>query len=283
MKWRGCPPNMQRRHVKKRNKPYKPRYGRRKAEQPDIKDAFAPGEQVRLNRFIARCGVCSRREADTLISEGHIAVNGQTVTEMGTQVTTKDIVEVHGRRIVPVGLTYIILNKPTNTITTTDDERDRRSVMDLLELPEEDASGLFPVGRLDRNTTGVLLITSDGDLAHRLMHPSYEIDKVYVVDTKEDVTDGQVEKLTSGIALDDGPAKAEHAALVDPQSRRRVAISIHEGRNRQVRRMFESLGLTVSHLERVQYAGLTTDGVRRGKWRRLSRDEVASLYRKVKL
>jgi len=240
-------------------------------------------EEVRLNRYMARSGVCSRREADELIARGEVAVNGQTVVELGTKVTPRDTIEVHGRKIVPLNLAWYILNKPTDTITTTSDERGRRSVMDLFDLPDREKVGLFPVGRLDRDTKGVLLVTNDGDLAHRLMHPSYEIDKVYLVGTERKLSDEDLAALLGGITLEDGPARAGRAAFPDPTVRTVVGISIHEGRNRQVRRMFEALGHTVVSLERISYAGLSVKGIRRGKWRRLSRDEVSALYRKVKL
>lgn len=245
--------------------------------------AFEPGEDIRLNKFIARSGVCSRRDADKLIAEGKISVNGDVVTEMGTKVRLKDTIEVNGRRIVPEHLTWILLNKPKDTITTTSDERDRRTVFDLLDDKKVEVDGLFPVGRLDRNTTGVLLITNDGDLAHRLMHPSYEITKMYVVTVDRPIDDADLDRLRSGIELEDGQAAADRVARPDPSDPRVVGLSIHEGRNRQVRRMMEVLGYEVQTLERVRYAGLTTKGVRRGKWRRLDADEVSALYRQVKL
>lgn len=274
--------------MKDRNKPHMQPVRRRgkpeaKGKEPVIKRPFKADDEVRLNRFIARSGVCSRREADTLIAAGQVSVNGAVVTELGTKVTPRDRVDVHGRRVVPVHLEYLLMNKSGDTITTTDDERGRTSVMDLIKDPALEKIGLFPVGRLDRHTTGVLLLTNDGDLAHRLMHPRYTIEKMYVAELEQEVTDEQLEALASGIELEDGPAKADRVARLPGGSRRVVGLSIHEGRNRQVRRMFESLGHRVRQLERVQYAGLTTDGVRKGKWRRLSRDEVAALYRKVKL
>lgn len=274
--------------MKDHNKPHMQRARRRgkpesSGKEPVIKRPFKPDDDVRLNRFIARCGVCSRREADSLIAAGQVSVNGVVVTELGTKVTPRDRVDVHGRRVVPVHLEYLLMNKPGDTITTTDDERGRTSVMDLVKEPALEKAGLFPVGRLDRHTTGVLLLTNDGDLAHRLMHPKYIIEKVYVAETEQDVTDEQLEVLMAGVELEDGMAKADQVARVTGGSRRTVGLSIHEGRNRQVRRMFESLGHRIKQLERVQYAGLTTEGIRKGKWRRLSRDEVAALYRKVKL
>lgn len=240
-------------------------------------------EVVRLNKYLARSGVCSRRDADTLIARGEVAVNGQKVTELGSKVTPQDTIEVHGRKIVPLNLAWYLLNKPTDTITTTSDEHGRKNVMDLFDLTPREKSGLFPIGRLDRDTSGVLLVSNDGDLAHRLMHPSYEIDKVYLVKTANVLTEEDVASLLAGVTLNDGLAAAGNVAFPDPAERNIVGISIHEGRNRQVRRMFEALNHSVVSLERIKYAGLSTKGVRRGKWRRLTRSEVSALYRKVKL
>jgi 23S rRNA pseudouridine2605 synthase len=238
---------------------------------------------MRLNRFIARSGVCSRREADEWIVSGRVQVNGAVVTELGTRVAEGDRVVVNGRDVSPRRAEYYLLNKPHDTITTTEDERGRRTVLDLLDVPDERKGALFPVGRLDRGTTGVLLITSDGELAHRLTHPSFEIDKLYRVLTAEDVTPAQLEALVTGVPLDDGPARADRAEYVGLPDRRQIGLSLHEGRNRQVRRMFEALGHRVVDLERVQYAGLTTRGVRSGRWRRLTDREVTRLYKLVKL
>lgn len=262
--------------------------GRRKRSAPSSPErgsrrAFNPGEDIRLNKFIARSGVCSRRDADRLIADGKVSVNGDVVREMGTKVRLNDTIEVNGRRIVPEHLTWILLNKPKDTITTTSDERDRRTVLDLIDKKKLDVDGLFPVGRLDRDTTGVLLITNDGDLAHRLMHPSFEITKMYVVTANRPVEDADLDRLRAGIELEDGMAAADQVARPNASDPRVIGLSIHEGRNRQVRRMMEALGYDVLSLERVRYAGLTTRGVRRGKWRKLDTDEVSALYRQVKL
>ncbi len=239
-------------------------------------------EPVRLNRFIASTGTCSRREADDLIAQGLVKVNNEVVTQMGVKVGRSDRVEVNGRRVVPVDREYILVNKPKDTITTTSDEKGRRSVMDLLPADEFGALGLFPVGRLDRHTTGALLLTNDGDLAHRLMHPSYGVSKQYLVHTKKPVNEEQLMQLRKGIELEDGLAKADRVSYVDGDQNVMV-MSIHEGRNRQVRRMIEALDNEVTQLDRAVYAGLTTKGIRKGKWRRLSRSEVTSMYRQVKL
>ena len=258
---------------------------RRKQQQrrpPAPAPVLDPDAPVRLNRYLARAGVASRREADTLIAEGRVRVNGEVVTVLGTKVVPSDEVAVDGRPVRPKGPAYFLLNKPKDTITTKSDERDRRTVMDLLDLPEGEKSALFPVGRLDRDTTGALLVTNDGDLAHRLMHPRYRVEKLYIVTTKAPVKPHEIDALREGVALDDGPARADHAGHTggDP---REVALQIHEGRNRQVRRMFEALGHEVTSLERTHYAGLDLQGLRRGRWRRLHPHEVNALRRKVKL
>ncbi len=246
-------------------------------------EASTESDEIRLNRYIARAGVCSRRKADELIRDGVVRVNGDVVTKLGTRVGPADEVVVNGRRISPSPYQYILLNKPTDTITTTDDEKNRRTVLELLPISKENPDGLFPVGRLDRNTTGVLLITNDGELAHRLMHPRYEIDKLYRVTTQRPVSRADLSRLASGITLEDGVARVDDAGYVDENDHLTVGRLIHEGRNRQLRRMLESIGHTVRKLDRVTYAGLTLEGIRRGKWRKLTSSEVAGLYRRVKL
>ncbi len=238
---------------------------------------------MRLNRYIARSGICSRRDADVLISEGKVQVNGTVISEFGVRVQSGDEVLVDGRRISPADHVYILLNKPTDTITSTSDERGRKSVLDLISATDLKGIGLFPVGRLDRNTMGVLLLTNDGKLAHRLMHPSYEVEKYYKVKARDRLTKRDLESLETGVELEDGPATADQVARLEDKTQRTIALSIHEGRNRQIRRMFEAIGSEVSELERFRYAGLTTKGIRRGKWRRLTREEILKLYRLVKL
>ena len=238
-------------------------------------------EGMRLNRYIARAGVCSRREADNLIKRGLVKINGACVREFFTTVTPDDTVEVNGKRISASPHAYILLNKPKDAIATKKDPRKRRTVMDLLALPDADKRSLFPVGRLDRDTSGVLLITNDGELAHRLMHPRYEVDKLYRVCTRAAVKPHEIDLLKTGVALEDGPAKADEAAYVALPNRREVGLRMHEGRNRQVRRMFEALGHEIATLERVNYAGLTAKGVRIGKWRRLQPFEIGRLKRQV--
>ena len=240
-------------------------------------------EGVRLNRFIARAGVCSRRKADALIKQGLIKVNGTCTRDFSTHVTDADTVEVNGRTISAVRHLYILVNKPRNAIVTMDDPKGRRTIMGLLNLPEEEKRGLFPVGRLDRDTSGVLLVTNDGVLAHRLMHPTFAIDKLYRVRTDDPVRPHEIDRLRQGIELEDGPASADEVAYVALPDRREVGLKIHEGRNRQIRRMFEALGHTVQTLERVRYAGLTTQGVRPGRWRRLEAFEIRRLRRRARL
>lgn len=238
---------------------------------------------MRLNRYIARAGICSRRDADDLIANGQVKVNGQVATEFSTYVSDDDDVEVKGKRISPQRHLYLLVNKPKDTITTTDDPKERATVMDLVDLPQQQKGSLFPVGRLDRDTVGVLLLTNDGELAHRLMHPSYEIDKLYRVRTKDPVKPHEIDLLKKGIELEDGLASADEAAYVALPDKHEVGLRMHEGRNRQIRRMFEKLGHEVELLERVNYAGLTAEGVRPGKWRRLGPHEVRRLRRQVKL
>jgi 23S rRNA pseudouridine2605 synthase len=214
-----------------------------------------------------------------MIASGLVRVNGSVVETLGVLVGPDDEVIVNGRLISPRGLDYILLNKPRDTITTRSDERDRKTVMDLIAVDGKLPEGLFPVGRLDRDTTGVLLITNDGDLAHRLMHPSFEIAKVYVIETREPVSAKQLDSLTNGIMLEDGPVMARNAALLGGEPGNRVAVELHEGRNRIVRRMMEALGHDVLSLDRISYGGLDLSGLRRGKWRRLTEREVVRLYR----
>lgn len=278
----------------RRNRPQSPREPQperpaprsRKPKPGTPREAAAPTEDqpgVRLNRYIAQAGVCSRRKADELILAGLVKIDGETVTELGTRVQDGQAVEANGKLISPRGHVYVLLNKPEDVITTTDDEKGRSTVLDLVTLPKGEKAGLFPVGRLDRDTSGVLLLTNDGDLAHRLMHPSYEIDKLYRVRTRMPLKPHELDTLRRGVMLEDGEARADEAAYLDPDDHREVGLRLHEGRNRQIRRMLEVLGHEVLRLERVNYAGLTSEGLRRGRWRRLTTAEVQRLRRKVKL
>ena len=234
-----------------------------------------------MNRYIARAGVCSRRKADGLIDRGLVKVNGTVAKEYWTHVRAEDVVEVNGHVISPRRFEYVLMNKPTDTITTTKDYRGRRTVLDL--VPFDDRAGLFPVGRLDRHTTGVLILTSDGDLAHRLMHPRWGVAKRYVVRTRAEVPPEAITRLRRGLELDDGLARADMAAYLNPMDRKTIGIEVHEGRNRQIRRMLAVLGCEVESLERVSYGHLTAKGVRRGKWRKLQPWEITKLRRLVHL
>ena len=236
-------------------------------------------EEGRLNRYIARAGVCSRRAADGFIDRGRVKVNGQVVRAYWHQVKRGDSVEVNGRLVSPRPYDYLLLNKPQDTIATASDDRARPTVMDL--IPQDMRAGLFTVGRLDRDTVGVLLLTSDGDLGHRLMHPRYRVPKRYIVQTRKPVKPEEVKHLRTGVLLDDGLAKADMAVPIDGNNRCRLGLELHQGRNRQVRRMLEAIGHQVQTLERVGYANLTVDGVRRGRWRRLQSHEIAYLQRLV--
>ena len=267
------------RHVKGRKRAMR----KRKEASAPSPQSLASTDEVRLNRFLARAGVASRRAADALIAEGRVTVDGEVVTEMGVKVGPTARVAVDGQPVTPAGLVYVLLNKPTDTITTASDEKGRRTVLDLVDLGGTEEEALFPVGRLDRNTTGALLLTTDGDLAHRLMHPRYGAPKLYVVGLAEAVTGAQIDQLRDGITLEDGPARADQVGYVTDKDKTRVALALHEGRNRQVRRMFEALGHEVKTLDRIGYAGLDLQNLRRGRWRRLEPHEVNALRRSVKL
>lgn len=234
----------------------------------------------RLNKFIAHSGLCSRREADDLIAAGRVEVNGEKVKEMGVKVTERDRVSVMGQQIGLDPHVYILMNKPRDTITTTDDERGRRTVMDLVQ--ENTGHRLYPVGRLDRNTTGVLLLTNDGELAHRLMHPSFSIPKTYKVTTRWLLTRDQLDRLREGVKLEDGVSKP-YKVSQDPENPLDVRLSLNEGRNHQVRRTIEAVGGDVLKLERIYYAGMTAKGIRPGRWRFLRPKEIKYLRQIAKL
>jgi len=233
---------------------------------------------VRLNRYLAQSGVCSRREADDLIKAGAVTVNGELVTELGTKVRPTDRVHYGGQLLSMEKKRYVLLNKPKGYITTTDDPQERRTVMALVEraCPER----LYPVGRLDRNTTGVLLLTNDGDLAKKLTHPSHGAEKIYHATVDKNVSKADLEQLVKGVPLDDGPAHAEEASYVQGATKREVGLKLRMGRNRVVRRMFEALGYDVVKLDRVVFAGLTKKDTPRGKWRHLSEKEVLFLSKR---
>lgn len=233
-------------------------------------------EAMRLNRFIAKAGVCSRREADKLISEGLIKVNGTVTREMGLKVKAgEDKVEYNGKELSPQGKVYILLNKPKNMITTTSDERGRATVLDAMERKTKER--VYPVGRLDRNTTGLLLLTNDGQLTKKLTHPSHEVEKLYKATLDKPLSPEHRKALLDGITLEDGEAKADGVELIDPEDGTVVSITVHIGRNRIVRRMFAHLGYEVKALDRTMLGPLTKKNLPRGKWRELDVREVAWL------
>ena len=227
---------------------------------------------IRLNKFLANAGICSRREADEFIQAGVVSVNGQVVTELGTKIKRSDEVKFHDQPVSIERKVYILLNKPKDTVTTSDDPQARRTVMDLVKnaCPER----IYPVGRLDRNTTGVLLLTNDGDLASKLTHPKYLKKKIYHVHLDKDLTRADMDQIVQGIQLDDGEIHADAISYTNEEKKNDVGIEIHSGRNRIVRRIFESLGYKVVKLDRVYFAGLTKKGLRRGEWRFLTEAEV---------
>jgi len=239
--------------------------------------APASGEQLPLNKYIAHAGVCSRRDAADLIKQGKVTVNGHPVTEPGTKVQPSDTVKVNGKKVViSRNFVYILLNKPKDYITTTDDPQGRKTVLDLIRHATTER--VFPVGRLDRNTSGVLLLTNDGDLAQKLAHPSHEIKKIYHVVLDKPLTKTDFDKIISGgITLEDGPAQVDVLAYAEPKDKTQIGLEIHSGRNRIVRRIFEHLGYDVRGLDRVMYAGLTKKNVQRGKWRLLTEKEIRIL------
>ena len=236
---------------------------------------FDPNEPLRLNKFLANAGVCSRREADEFIQAGVVTVNGEVVTELGTKILRTDEVKFHDAPVTLEKKVYILLNKPKDYVTTSDDPQQRKTVMDLVKdaCPER----IYPVGRLDRNTTGVLLLTNDGDLASKLTHPKFLKKKVYHVHLDKNVTAHDLEQIREGITLEDGEIKADAVEYADERDKSQVGIEIHSGKNRIVRRIFESLGYRVTKLDRVQFAGLTKKNLRRGDWRFLSEKEVDML------
>ena len=233
---------------------------------------------MRLNKYIAHAGICSRREADELIAAGRVKVNGKVVTEMGYQVMPGDEVSYGGEKLRSERLRYFLLNKPKGFITTTDDPQERRTVMMLMDGCC--AERIYPVGRLDRATTGLLLFTNDGELAKRLTHPSTQVYKIYQVELNKPVTKEDMKKLLEGIELEDGPMHVDdiqYAAQGGTIDKRIVGVELHSGRNRIVRRLFEALGYEVHKLDRVVFAGLTKKDLPRGRWRELTDKEVGYL------
>ena len=235
-----------------------------------------PNAPLRLNKFLANAGVCSRREADEFIKAGVVTVNGHVVTELGTKVLRTDEVHFHDQLVNIEKKVYVLLNKPKDYVTTLDDPKSRKTVLDLVKNCCKER--IYPVGRLDRNTTGVLLFTNDGELATKLAHPKYLKQKIYHAHLDKNCTTNDMRQLAEGIQLEDGEMHADAISYASDTDRKQVGIEIHSGKNRIVRRMFEALGYRVLKLDRVMYAGLTKKGLKRGDWRFLTQAEVAMLY-----
>lgn len=253
------------------------RRGYRREKDPEFDRPRATGE-IRLNKYLADSGICSRREADDLILAGAVTVNGEVVTELGTKVKTTDKVVYGGQTLNREKLRYVLLNKPKGVITTSDDPYERHTVMDLVEGACQER--IYPVGRLDRNTLGLLLLTNDGELAKTLTHPSHEVKKLYHVTLNKPLTESDFEKIQKGLMLEDGPIEVDKISYVeDDMTMREVGVEIHSGRNHIVRRIFESLGYEVVKLDRTMLAGLTKQNLPRGHWRFLTSAEISMLKR----
>ncbi len=259
-----------------KNNPRKPpkRVGNKTKSTPSA--SSRPG--VRLNKFLADAGVASRREADNLIKTGLVQINGNVVTEMGYKVLPDDEVRFNGSLLNPEKKVYLVLNKPRGFITTVSDPKARKTVMELVANAGNER--IYPVGRLDRQTTGVLLFTNDGEMAKKLTHPSHGARKIYDVSLNKKLTQTDYHKIQDGLELDDGPIKVDEISFVEGKSKNQIGIILHSGRNRIVRRIFEHLGYEVTKLDRVWFAGITKKGLSRGQWRKLSQKEVNFLMMK---
>ena len=229
-------------------------------------------EEIRLNKFIANSGVCSRREADTMIQAGVVTVNGEVVTELGTKVNVlKDVVKFNGETLRGEAKVYIVMNKPKGYVTTASDPHADKTVMDLLKGCQ---TRVYPVGRLDKATTGVLMFTNDGEISERLTHPSYDKKKIYQVVLNKPLTEEARQQILAGVELSDGKVEADALEFIDPEDKRKLGIEIHSGKNRVVRRIFEAVGCEVRTLDRVYFAGLTKKGLKKGEWRYLTEGEI---------
>jgi 23S rRNA pseudouridine2605 synthase len=254
----------------------KPAGERPKATPSETRPAASRSDGTsRLNKFIANTGLCSRREADELIEAGVITVNGEVVTELGTKVGPGDDVRYNGAPLRSEKLVYVLLNKPKDFITTTEDPEERRTVMSL--VADACRERIYPVGRLDRNTTGLLLLTNDGDLTKKLTHPSYKVKKVYHVELDRNLTAADMRTIAEGVELEDGFMQVDEIAYASPDEKDQVGVELHSGKNRIVRRIFEHLGYQVKKLDRTVFAGLTKKDLPRGRWRMLSDMEVNML------
>ena len=261
---------------KKKQKPYDPNAKYSLKKRIEYKEEnYDPNEPLRLNKYLANAGVCSRREADEFIQAGVVTVNGEVVTELGTKVLRSDEVKFHDQPVTMEKKVYVLLNKPKDYVTTSDDPQQRKTVMDLVKGACEER--IYPVGRLDRNTTGVLLLTNDGDLASKLTHPKFLKKKIYHVHLDHNVTAHDMQQIAEGVQLEDGEIKADAIEYASDTDKKQVGIEIHSGKNRIVRRIFESMGYKVVKLDRVQFAGLTKKNVKRGDWRYLTEEEVDRL------
>lgn len=229
---------------------------------------------IRLNKYISNSGVCSRRHADELIKSGKIKVNGKIVTELGTKISLSDKIEYDNKVLKPEKFVYVLLNKPKDHITTLDDPQGRKTVMHLVRNAAKER--IYPVGRLDRNTTGLLLFTNDGELAKKLSHPSHTIQKIYIIETNKNISENDLTKILEGVELEDGKAMVDSVNYIEG-NKREIAIELHTGKNRIIRRIFEYLGYEIIRLDRVMYAGLNKIGITRGKWRFLNSREIGIL------
>jgi len=271
-RFQGGQPNRNAR-PKRRTPGYNPNAKYSMKKQIEYKDILTdPNEPIRLNKFLANAGICSRREADEFIAAGVVSVNGEVVTELGTKIKRTDEVKFHDEPVCVERKVYVLLNKPKDCVTTSDDPQERKTVMHCVK--DACKERIYPVGRLDRNTTGVLLLTNDGDLASKLTHPKYLKKKIYHVYCDKNVTKADLDQIAAGVTLDDGEIHADAISYASETDKKQVGIEIHSGKNRIVRRIFESLGYKVTKLDRVYFAGLTKKGLKRGDWRYLTEQEV---------
>jgi len=247
----------------------------RKREGREMPKSGHENELIRLNKYLASTGICSRREADELITAGLVSVNGKLVTELGVKVSPGDTVKYNGETLREEKKVYLVLNKPKDYVTTVEDPHAKRTVLDLVKGACKER--IYPVGRLDRNTTGVLLLTNDGELTKRLTHPRFEKLKIYHVYLNKNIKPADMEKISTGVTLEDGVIKADTVSYADPVDKTQVGIELHSGKNHIVRRVFEHLGYEVTKLDRVYFAGLTKKNLQRGEWRFLTEKEIAML------
>lgn len=262
-------------YTKRKQKDFQGKVNKKVKNKPVIKKMNPEKGQMRLNKYIANCGICSRRQADEYIKAGLIKIDGRTVKELGTKITGRENILYNGKPLINEKKVYILMNKPKDTVTTVKDEHARKTVLDLLKNTV--VGRIYPVGRLDRDTTGVLLLTNDGELTKKLTHPSHEMKKIYHVHLNRKFMPSDFERLREGINLEDGPIRPDAVSYADATDKKQIGLEIHSGRNRIVRRIFDSLGYKVIKLDRVYFAGLTKKKLRRGKWRFLTQKEISML------